>query len=771
MKKIILSVLFLSSYIFLPAQNFSCREVKSFSNMPDYVLQTRFSPYGNYIAITLGNNTVELYDKTFKKIWSNQGNPKSVAGQVAFSSDEKYLAFTKHKTNHDIGILRLVDLKIIQTLSEQSDHMNEVSFSPDGKFLAASSDDYSIHIWKWENDQFKENYQLVKHVNQANALSFSPDGQILASGFQDGTVKIFQLKNDKYQEIQNIPGNKYSVEALTFHPSGKFFATGGSDFAIRIYNREGSLFKAAKEYKDDWGTVYTIAFSPDGKYMAASKSNGDIMIRKEEGSEWKEENTISRHSSHCFDVDFSSNGKLMSSSGHEGTAVIWEVEGIGYSAKSFVQNNLSSSLTSAQRKIVGSSSEKILSRVDKSLSAPKDEFETNAQFEKRKERLKAHILFLLQQETELYFQATSSKDKATIYVKPERLEFYDADKEMYTFYFLESRAKVSLPVDEAKSLKENFQKAKISIGKTLSKDGISYTYRDFTLIHPVSGKTYQIIPEENPFHYEAKLGSNENNSERTGSDDVSDPAQFDKMNIPGVNYALLFATNDYDQYPDLINPVNDARAIRKELKDHYGFECELVENPSMEQILSKLKEYAQKKYNPKDQLFIFFAGHGKYDEIFKEGYLVMKESKLDDETRTTLLSHSNLRTIINNIPSEHIFLIMDVCFGGTFDPLIASRGADVYTNITKTEFIERKLALKTRLYLTSGGKEYVPDGRPGEHSPFARKFLEALRSYGGEDGILTTAEIILYVEKVIPQPRTGEFGNNEPGSDFIFVAR
>ncbi|MBZ4171027.1 hypothetical protein JYG45_24325, partial [Escherichia fergusonii] len=74
-------------------------------------------------------------------------------------------------------------------------------------------------------------------------------------------------------------------------------------------------------------------------------------------------------------------------------------------------------------------------------------------------------------------------------------------------------------------------------------------------------------------------------------------------------------------------------------------------------------------------------------------------------------------------------------------------------------------------YLTSGGKEYVPDGRPGQHSPFARKFLEALSTYGGADRILTYKEILGVVESVIPEPRYGEFGDNQPGSDFIFIGR
>jgi len=170
---------------------------------------------------------------------------------------------------------------------------------------------------------------------------------------------------------------------------------------------------------------------------------------------------------------------------------------------------------------------------------------------------------------------------------------------------------------------------------------------------------------------------------------------------------------------------------------------------------------------------VFFSGHGIYDEIFREGYVISKDSRKDDLGKTSYLSHSNLRTMINNISCPHIFLVMDVCFGGTFDPHLASlhRGASMYSKISTDVFVERKLQYNTRLYLTSGGKEYVPDGRPGFHSPFARRFIESLRYYGGEDGVLTTSEILQFVEKTNPQPRFGEFGDNEPGSDFIFVLK
>ncbi|MBS1544717.1 MAG: caspase family protein [Bacteroidetes bacterium] len=254
---------------------------------------------------------------------------------------------------------------------------------------------------------------------------------------------------------------------------------------------------------------------------------------------------------------------------------------------------------------------------------------------------------------------------------------------------------------------------------------------------------------------------------------VGTTALADATKLDRTDYAVLFVTNDYDHWPDLVNPVNDGRMIAEQLTKTYGFKVETIEGGSQQDILKKLREYAEKKYKPLDQLFIFFAGHGQYDQTFGEGFVVTKESMANDEAKTTYLSHNRLRSIINNIPCEHIFLAMDVCFGGTFDDAVAHRGMDddVYREASQGEMVTRKLTYKTRKYLTSGGKEYVPDGRPGMNSPFARKFLEALRSKGGKDGILTMGEINTYVESLKPQPRSGEFGDNAAGSDFIFIAR
>ena len=250
-----------------------------------------------------------------------------------------------------------------------------------------------------------------------------------------------------------------------------------------------------------------------------------------------------------------------------------------------------------------------------------------------------------------------------------------------------------------------------------------------------------------------------------GADVIANAVLIDRK-----DYALIFATDKYDHWDDLVNPVNDAHSIATELESRYGFETEIVENPTMEEVWEKIRFYNERKFKPQDQLLVFFAGHGQFDDTFGEGYVVAKNSMANDKSKSTYISHNRLRGVVNNIPCEHIFLMMDVCFGGTFDPVLA-RSRSAMDEATDEELIVRKLSHKTRKYLTSGGKEYVSDGIAGGHSPFASKFIESLKSNGGTDAILTIAELQASMEKLKQLPRFGSFGEDEPLSDFIFIAR
>jgi len=242
------------------------------------------------------------------------------------------------------------------------------------------------------------------------------------------------------------------------------------------------------------------------------------------------------------------------------------------------------------------------------------------------------------------------------------------------------------------------------------------------------------------------------------------------------DYALLFATNDYEYWQPLVNPIPDAETIAGMLEDNYGFKPEIVRNPTRRQIGEKIRDYVVKKFDDSDQLFIFFAGHGLYDEAFKQGYIVAKDSHVadDDPSRDTYESYDNLRHRIDAIPAKHIFLVLDACYSGTFDPRVGeggARGTDIYADYSLPELFQIKVGLTTRRYLTSGGKEYVSDGIPGHHSPFVAHLLEVLGHYGGKQGFLTLPNLLGAMQTTKPVPHPGAWEeHNDPASEFFFIS-
>lgn len=255
---------------------------------------------------------------------------------------------------------------------------------------------------------------------------------------------------------------------------------------------------------------------------------------------------------------------------------------------------------------------------------------------------------------------------------------------------------------------------------------------------------------------------------------VGKDAITDAVDVNRNDYALVIATNKYDDWNDLANPIDDARTIESILVEKYGFKVEFLEDPTYEEIYAKISDYNTKKFKPQDQLFVFFAGHGVFDETLKEGFVVARDSKLEDKGRTTYIPHFILRQRLDNIQCEHIFLVMDVCFGGTLDPLVAKgRAIDPYAETPDRELIARKLSKHTRKFLTSGSKEYVSDGIAGKHSPFAAQFIKALKESGGKGNrFFSLYDLVGYFERLTSIPRFGKFSEaDDPTSDFVFVAK
>ncbi|MFZ0688743.1 MAG: hypothetical protein WBH45_00835 [Acidobacteriaceae bacterium] len=89
---------------------------------------------------------------------------------------------------------------------------------------------------------------------------------------------------------------------------------------------------------------------------------------------------------------------------------------------------------------------------------------------------------------------------------------------------------------------------------------------------------------------------------------------------------------------------------------------------------------------------------------------------------------------------------------------------------TLPELVARKEPKRTRRYITSGGKDFVPDGLPGHHSPFISAFLVTLNQAADREGYITLDGIQEGLSTVNPEPRWGDIeDDNDPGADFLLL--
>ena len=245
------------------------------------------------------------------------------------------------------------------------------------------------------------------------------------------------------------------------------------------------------------------------------------------------------------------------------------------------------------------------------------------------------------------------------------------------------------------------------------------------------------------------------------------------------DYALFFAVNDYapnSGFDDLAKPIENAEAIARELHEHYGFETEVVKNPTLEQIEDKLNEYSrlftqnpEGRYPSTGQLLIYFSGHGFAEN--NNGFFIPSDGQSGKLYRTAF-AYNVWREYINRMECRHILVAIDACYSVTFDPDWYDKKMDPVDFRRPGELSEGDRLLltnetdKSRIVFTSDGSE---DKVP-ERSTFARKMLEGLRNGPRQDGILSSEGLAGFLRFASPKPRLSTFGNDENGS-FLFVQK
>ena len=239
--------------------------------------------------------------------------------------------------------------------------------------------------------------------------------------------------------------------------------------------------------------------------------------------------------------------------------------------------------------------------------------------------------------------------------------------------------------------------------------------------------------------------------------------------IPFGNYhALVIGNDQYEELPQLETAVADATAVADVLRDYYGFDVKLLLNVTVYEIKSALNQMRQ-SLTEKDNLLIYYAGHGYLDRETDTGFWQPVDAEVDNDANW--MSTTTLSRYLKAMTAKHIMVVADSCYSGT---LLRAAPTTVRSGMERATYLTRMATKRARTVLTAGGLEPVLDGGGGGHSVFAKAFLDALRENTDViDGQALFGELKRPV--ILNSEQTPQYsdirGAGHDGGDFLFVRR
>jgi len=229
-------------------------------------------------------------------------------------------------------------------------------------------------------------------------------------------------------------------------------------------------------------------------------------------------------------------------------------------------------------------------------------------------------------------------------------------------------------------------------------------------------------------------------------------------------HALIIGVSNYQftgaSLPNLDLPAKDAEQLSRLLVERYSFQQQhvtLLKDPTREEIINHF-DLLTKKVGDRDNLLIFYAGHGYFDKENGFGYWLPADAKV--ASRSAWIANSTIKDYVGAIKSKHTLLITDACFGGS---IFKSRSIEGVMRQFHEMYKD-----KSRKAMTSGNLTEVPD-----KSIFIHFLLKSLEE--NKDVILASStlftriyEPILNNAPTIPQLGVIQ-GAGDEGGDFIFI--
>lgn len=241
----------------------------------------------------------------------------------------------------------------------------------------------------------------------------------------------------------------------------------------------------------------------------------------------------------------------------------------------------------------------------------------------------------------------------------------------------------------------------------------------------------------------------------------------------GNYHALIIGNDNYESLPDLDTALTDARALAELLETRYGFNTTVLPDAGYIDILAAFGELRE-SLTEKDNLLVYYAGHGDLDPVTGLGYWLPVDAERD--RKVNWMSSREVSEQLSLIPARHALVIADSCYSGALTRSALAR-VETTTPAERDRWLRQMADHRSRTALTSGGLHPVLSEGGGGHSIFARAVLDELAE---NSDVLETQQLwsavrarVGYVTKRIGRRQLPEYApirhaGHESG-DFLFV--
>ena len=233
-------------------------------------------------------------------------------------------------------------------------------------------------------------------------------------------------------------------------------------------------------------------------------------------------------------------------------------------------------------------------------------------------------------------------------------------------------------------------------------------------------------------------------------------------------YAIVIGNNNYKFLTPLQAAKNDAKEIARILKKKYKFKVIYKPDADEDTMIDTIHNLSR-KLTDKDNLLIYYAGHGELDKNTNKGYFLPIDAKANK--RSTWISNDFIRDEALATKARHVLLIADSCFAGSLMRSVDANKTNLSISNDKI-YIKKMEKKKSRRVIASGGNEEVIDSLPGEnHSLFAKKLIEILDN---SQTVFNTSDIFEDIRRYVANnakqaPEQGKLhGTGDDGGDFFF---